>query len=107
MKAYPKQSLGCSTVLGKSASAVDPKTPCKWVWAFINIMANLVNAVVSFTHNARTAQFVAFFVMMPCDSAARPTLASIRNHTKNASKKIVLFFHTHSHTPAAAAPFNH
>jgi len=46
MKVYPKLSLGCSAV-GASAGAVDPKTHRKWVWAFIDAVANLVNVVVS------------------------------------------------------------
>jgi hypothetical protein len=49
MKVYPKQSLGCLAV-GASAGAVDPKTHRKWVWAFINAVANLVDVVVSLTH---------------------------------------------------------
>ena len=39
MKVYPKQSPGCSAV-GASARAVDPKTHRKWVWAFIDAVAN-------------------------------------------------------------------
>jgi hypothetical protein len=46
LKVYPKQSLGCLAV-GTSASAVDPKTHRKWVWPFINTIANLVDIVVS------------------------------------------------------------
>jgi hypothetical protein len=46
LKVYPKQSLGCS-VVGASAGAVDPKTHCKWVWLFINAIANLVDVMVS------------------------------------------------------------
>ncbi len=46
MKVYPKQSPGCLAV-GKSAGAVDPKTHRKWVWAFIDAVANLVDIVVS------------------------------------------------------------
>jgi hypothetical protein len=47
MKVYPKQSPGCLAV-DVSAGAVDPKTHCKWVWAFIDAVANLVSTVVSF-----------------------------------------------------------
>jgi hypothetical protein len=47
MKVYPKQSPGCSAV-GASTGAVDPKTHRKWVWAFIDAVANLVDTVVSF-----------------------------------------------------------
>ena len=53
MKVYPKQSPGCSAV-GASAGAVDPKTHRKWVWAFIDAVANLVDVVVS-NHSVRTA----------------------------------------------------
>ena len=49
MKVYPKQSQGCSAV-GASAGAVDPKTHRKWVWAFIDAIANLVDIVVSKIH---------------------------------------------------------
>jgi hypothetical protein len=49
MKVYPKQSPGCSAV-GASAGAVNPKTHRKWVWAFIDAVANLVDVVVSLTH---------------------------------------------------------
>ena len=41
MKVYPKQSPGCSAV-GASTGAVNPKTHHKWVWAFIDAVANLV-----------------------------------------------------------------
>ncbi len=46
MKVYPKQSVGCTTV-GVSEGAVDPKTHRKWVWAFIDVIAELSNDVVS------------------------------------------------------------
>ena len=46
MKVYPKQSPGFSAV-GASAGAVDPKTHRKWVWAFIDAVANLVDVGVS------------------------------------------------------------
>ena len=46
MKVYPKQSLGCLAV-GTSAGAVDPTTHRKWVWAFIDAIAELVDVVVS------------------------------------------------------------
>jgi hypothetical protein len=42
----PKQSPGCSAV-GASVGAVDPKTHHKWVWAFIDAVANLVDVVAS------------------------------------------------------------
>jgi hypothetical protein len=46
LKVYPKQGLGCS-VVGASAGAVDPKTHCKWVWAYIEAIAKLVDVVMS------------------------------------------------------------
>ena len=52
MKEYPKQSPGCSAV-GTSAGAVSPKTNRKWVWAFIDAVANLVDVVVS-NYSVRT-----------------------------------------------------
>ena len=53
MKVYPKQSPGCLAV-GASAGAVDPKTHRKWVWAFIDAVANLDDVVVS-NHSVRTS----------------------------------------------------
>jgi hypothetical protein len=56
IKVYPKQSPGCSAV-GASAGAVDPKTHRKWVWAFIDAVANLVDVVVS-NHSVGTGEGV-------------------------------------------------
>ena len=53
LKVYSKQSTGCSAV-GASAGAVDLKTHRKWVWAFIDAVANLVGVVVSLTHTVGT-----------------------------------------------------
>ncbi len=47
MKVYPKQSSGCLAI-GVLANVVDPKTHCKWVWAFIDAIANLVDTVANF-----------------------------------------------------------
>ena len=47
MKVYPKQGPACS-VVGGSNGAVDPKTFGKWVWMFIQAIANLEPVVVSF-----------------------------------------------------------
>jgi hypothetical protein len=66
MKVYPKQSPGCSAV-GASTGAVDPKTHRKWVWVFIDAVANLVDMVVS-NYNVRMAGTVVFLMMMTCDS---------------------------------------
>ena len=41
LKVYPKQSPGCSTV-SASNGAADPKTHRKWVWAFINVIKELM-----------------------------------------------------------------
>jgi hypothetical protein len=46
IKVYPKQGPGCS-VVGASAGAIDPKTHRKWVWAYIEAIAVLVDVVVS------------------------------------------------------------
>ena len=46
MKVYPKQGPACS-VVGGSNGAVDPKTLGKWVWMFIQAIANLEPVVVS------------------------------------------------------------
>jgi hypothetical protein len=46
LKVNPKQGPGCS-VVGASAGAVNPKTHRKWVWAFLESIAELVDIVVS------------------------------------------------------------
>jgi hypothetical protein len=46
MKVYPKQGLGC-LVVGASANTVDPKTLRKWVWGFIEAIAELVDVEMS------------------------------------------------------------
>ena len=46
LKVYPLQAPGCAAV-GGSAGAVDAKTHKKWVWAFIDAIAELVDEVVS------------------------------------------------------------
>jgi hypothetical protein len=46
MKVYPKPGPGC-LVVGVSASAVDLKTHRKWVWAYFEAIAKLVDLVVS------------------------------------------------------------
>jgi hypothetical protein len=61
LKVYPKQSRGC-WVVGASAGAVDPKMHCKWGWAFIDDIANLVDiAVVFYTHNVGWCGLCALF----------------------------------------------
>ncbi len=46
MKMYPKQGPGCS-VIGASAGTGDPKIHRKWVWAYVEAIAKLVDVVVS------------------------------------------------------------
>jgi len=46
LKVYLKQSPGCSAV-GGGGGAVDPKTMKKWVWRFIESIAELADHVVS------------------------------------------------------------
>jgi hypothetical protein len=46
LKVYPKQGPGCS-IVGASAGAVNLKTHHKWVWAYIEAIAELVDVVVS------------------------------------------------------------
>ncbi len=59
IKVYPKQSPGCSTV-GASAGAIDPTTRRKWVWAFIDALASLVNVTVSLTCSVGTGAGVMY-----------------------------------------------
>jgi hypothetical protein len=47
LKVYPLQAPGCAAV-GASGGAVDPKTHRKWVWAYIEAIAELVDKVVGF-----------------------------------------------------------
>ena len=53
LKVYPLQAPGCAAV-GASGGAVGPKTHRKWVWAFIDAIAELVDEVVSLTHSVVT-----------------------------------------------------
>ena len=46
LKVYPKQGPDCS-VVGATASIVDPETHHKWVWAYIEAITELVDVVVS------------------------------------------------------------
>ncbi len=45
LKVYPKQSPGC-LVVGASTGAVNPKTMRKWVWQFIENIADLADKVL-------------------------------------------------------------
>ena len=46
LKVYPREAPGCSAV-GGSKGAIDPKTLRKWVWLFIERIAELADDVVS------------------------------------------------------------
>jgi hypothetical protein len=46
LKVYPREGPGCSTV-GGSKGAIDPKTMQKWVWLFLERIAELSDNVVS------------------------------------------------------------
>ena len=46
LKVYPWEAPGCSAV-GGSKGAIDPKTFRKWVWLFIERIAELADEVVS------------------------------------------------------------
>jgi hypothetical protein len=48
LKVYPKQGMGCAAVGGSERGAVDPRTHQKWVWKFIEVVAELVDIVVRF-----------------------------------------------------------
>ena len=46
LKVYPREAPGCSAV-GGSKGAIDPKTLQKWVWLFIERIAELADEVLS------------------------------------------------------------
>ncbi len=46
LKVYPREGPGCAAV-GGSRGAVDPKTMRKWVWLFLERIAELADEVVS------------------------------------------------------------
>ena len=46
LKVYPREAPGCSAV-GGSKGAIDPKTLRKWVWLFIERIAELADDAVS------------------------------------------------------------
>ena len=46
LKVYPLQGPGCAAV-GESGGAIDPKTHRKWVWDFIEAIAQVIDEVVS------------------------------------------------------------
>jgi hypothetical protein len=63
LKVYPLKAPGCAAV-GASGGAVDPKTHRKWVWAFIDAIATLVDEVVSLTHSVGTGAKMTFAKML-------------------------------------------
>ena len=46
LKVYPREATGCSAI-GSGGGAIDPKTLRKWVWLFIERIAELADKVVS------------------------------------------------------------
>jgi hypothetical protein len=62
LKNYPKQSLGC-LVVSASTGAANPKTMRKWVWQFIENIADLADKVVSLFVTSRS--HVAHCHLMP------------------------------------------
>jgi hypothetical protein len=118
MKVYPKQSPGCSAV-GASAGAVDPKTHRKWVWAFIDAVANLDDIVVS-NYSVRTGAGVIFRIKC-CGSVeasgtdvdgddGSPRFSRRAHSNKPANAEVYAYFFFSQHpvltSPAAAAPTN-
>ena len=104
MKVYPKQSPGCLAD-GALAGAVDPKTHCKWVWAFIDAVANLVDTVVSFKNLQREdgaechRTLFGGFQKSSCREKARTALPSMLQ------RELSIFFSTaSSHPPRRRRP---
>jgi hypothetical protein len=65
MKVYPKQGPGCS-VVGTAAGTADLNTHRKWVWAYVEAIAKLVDMVVSLLYffafvYGKTLQIPCFF----------------------------------------------
>ena len=47
LKVYPREGPGCSAV-GGSKGAIDPKTMRKWVWLFLERIAELAGNVINY-----------------------------------------------------------
>ena len=69
MRAYPKQGVTCA-VVGGLAGAIDPKTLRKFIWPFIEAIAELTSDVVSLLCtlfgrklHPTTSQMIHFFVL--------------------------------------------
>ncbi len=78
LKVYTREAPGCSTV-GGSKGAIDPKTLRKWVWLFIERIAELADEVVSiFCHaDARILahrRLTSPFLPRPSSASHRSTL---------------------------------
>ena len=77
LKVYPKQSPGCS-VVGTTTGAVDPKTMRKWVWQFIENIADLADDVVSKFVNSRSHVAHRRLMPPPLSSSPSPHRSSLR-----------------------------
>ena len=69
LKVYPREAPGCSAV-GGSKGAIDPKTLRKWVWLFIEHIAELADEVVSICCHA-DASILAHRRLTSCSCRAR------------------------------------
>jgi hypothetical protein len=88
---YPKQGPGW-LVVGASASAVDPKTHRKYVWAYVKAIAKLVDVVVSNITMSRWRWLWYFLGWRLVIHLAMPVLASIRKRKENVVKIFISFF---------------
>jgi hypothetical protein len=76
LKVYPREAPGCSAV-GGSKGAIDPKTLRKWVWHFIERIAELADEVVSIFCHASARIFAHPCLTSPLSS--RPSSPSHRS----------------------------
>ena len=78
LKVYPREGPGCAAV-GGSGGAIDPKTLRKWVWLFIERIAELADEVVIIFYHA-DARILAHrrltspFLPRPSSASHRSTL---------------------------------
>ncbi len=71
MKVYPREGPGCAAVDG-SRGAVDPKTMRKWVWLFLERIAELAEEVVSsllYCVSPGITSDIIFCHRLPCEIA--------------------------------------
>ena len=59
-KVWAARSTCFGPFICASAGAIDPKTRRKWVWAFIDAVASLVNVTVSLTRSVGTGAGVMY-----------------------------------------------